>query len=434
MKKIYMKLAASAFSIVISLTMVVGATFAWMVLSQSPVVNGISMSIGGGRTIMLAPDLTQAVTDENGNEIIVHYPGKFESILNFSDYETYDYLKELDGLSPVSTADGLYWILPSYDETTGLLRPYDQFLVDGTLDYANMTENVNGNYVYLDFWVVSPGAEYDLHIATDVKKNIGSYLIELPGVEEAEDGTLQLAKTEGLVEAVARVGFLVNTDNVGTEAMNAYTESEQFDDRYSSLLGNYQKKGEKVTGDYQFTIYEPNGTKHPSDDLPDGDYIITKPLRYNPYGNSIAEENIENIVTVQDANNWKTLNDGSQFEQIFKAAIANKGKLTPEKAAAVFYQEYLQGQVGAYVNSGKFFQRTDALYGAAEDGLVNTKNHSLAKAGATDDVIITTLQPNTPQKIRMYIWLEGQDADCVNNGSITISGFCLNLELSGADK
>lgn len=434
MKKIYMKLAASAFSIMISLTMVVGATFAWLVLSQSPVVNGISMSISGGRTIMLAPDMMQTVKDADGKEILIHYPGKFESTLNFSEYESYDYLKELAGLSPVSTADGLYWLLPSYDEATGMLNSYEQFIVDDSLEYANLTENVDGNYIYLDFWVVSPGTEYDLRISTDVKKSIGSYLMELPGVEEAENGSLQLAETEGLVEAAARVGFLVNTDTLETETMNAYTESEQYDDRYSSLLGNYQKKGEKPAGEYRFTIYEPNGTKHPSTNLNDGDYIITNPLRYNPYGNSITEESVEDLVTVQDANSWKELGDGSQFEQIFKAAIANKGELTPEEAASVFYKEYLQGQVGAYVNSGKFFQRTDALYAAAEAGIVSKETNPVMRAGATDDVVITTLQANIPQRIRMYVWLEGQDPDCVNEGSVTISGFCLNLELSGADK
>lgn len=433
MKKIYIKLAASVLSIATSLTMVVGATFAWLVLSQSPVVNGINVTIGGGKTILLAPDITEKMKDEQGNEVIVHYPGEFSNSLDFSKYETYDYLEKLAGLSPVSTADGVYWLIPSYDETTGNIKPYEQFQVDGLLENANAAEVNGGNYIYLDFWIVSPGTAYDIHISTDIKKNKGSYLIELPGVEEAENGTLQLAQTAGIIESASRVGFLVNEDNAGTEAMKAYSESETFKEQYSNILGVYQEKGEESTGEFKFTIYEPNGTKHPLDELNNGNYIITKPLRYNPYGNSIEEESIESIVTVQDSNEWKNLNDGSQFEQIFKASIANRGKMTPEEAAAVFYQEYLQGQISAYVNSGKFFKRTNALYAAAEEGVVKGAGVNIMKAGATDDVMITTLQANTPQRIRMYLWLEGQDVDCTNDGSVGVSGFCLNLELSGAD-
>ncbi len=280
MKKIYMKLVASILSIMMSLTMVVGATFAWLVLSQSPVVNGISVAVGGGKTIMLAPDLTEKVIDEEGNEITVHYPGEFSNSLVFSDYEAYDYLNDLTGLSPVSTADGVFWMIPSYDESTGVLKSFDQFKVDGILEYANVTESKGGSYIYLDFWIVSPGTEYDIHVSTDIKKNTGSYLIELPGVEKSENGTLQLAETEGIIESVARVGFLVNKDTAETETMNAYSNSEQFNDLYTSLIGNYQEKGKKATGEYQFTIYEPNGTKHPAKELTDGDYIFTTPLRY----------------------------------------------------------------------------------------------------------------------------------------------------------
>jgi hypothetical protein len=48
--------------------------------------------------------------------------------------------------------------------------------------------------------------------------------------------------------------------------------------------------------------------------------------------------------------------------------------------------------------------------------------------------MITTLKANTPQRVRMYIWLEGQDADCNNISSVNASGFSLNIELSGANQ
>jgi protein-tyrosine-phosphatase len=67
-----------------------------MVLSKSPMAEGISVSVGGGRPIMLAADHTKPINDENGNEVIVHYPGQFGNTLNFSDYENYDYLIAMD--------------------------------------------------------------------------------------------------------------------------------------------------------------------------------------------------------------------------------------------------------------------------------------------------------------------------------------------------
>ena len=434
MKKLYVKLAASILSITMALTMMTGATYAWMVLSKSPVIQGINVTIGGGRTIMLAPDITETITDEQGNTVTVHYPGKFESTLNFSDHEGYDYLQSLRGLSPVSTADGRYWLIPAYDEETGELKSIDQFKVDGLLEYANVEQTMDGSYIYLDFWVVSPGTEYNLRVSMDTQKQIGSYLIELPNVEESEGGTLQLAETAGIVEASARVGFLVNGDEVDETVVSAYRESEEYNDQFGILQGVYQEKGKKLSGEYQFSIYEPNALKHPAEHLNDGDYVITTPLCYSPYGNSIVEENVGNILMIQDSSHWVAAEDEALFKQIFKAAIANKGQITTEEAKKIFYQDYLQGQISAYVKSGQFFKRTDALYASATDGIVKAESINVAKAGATDDVMITTLKKDTPQRIRMYLWLEGQDVDCINSSSVDSSGFCLNLEFSGADQ
>lgn len=434
MKKIYIKLAASVLSIVIALTMTVGATYAWLTLSSSPAVNGISIAIGGGNTIMLAPDIVKTVTDENGKQVLIHYPGVFRNTLNFSEYETYDYLANVAGLSPVSTADGIYWLLPVYEEETGALKDVSEFVVDKTLSNANIEKAENGSYIYLDFWMVSPGSEYDIRVSTDTRNNKGSYLIELPGVEELEDGSLQLAETQGIIESIARVGFLVNTNTTSTESMNAYVESGNYNAQYKSLQGIYPEKGQETKEEYQFTIYEPNATKHPSESIGDGAYLITKPLCFNPYGNTTMEEDISGRLMVQGANTWHSLDDGSQFEQIFQAAIANKENLTANAAADLFYNEYLQGQIAAYVKSGDFYKRTADLYDAAVDGRVPSESMKIQTAGATDDVMITTLSANTPQRVRMYIWLEGQDADCSNSSSVNASGFSLNIELSGANQ
>lgn len=436
MKKIYIKLSASILSILIACTMIVGATYAWLTLSTSPVASAISMTIGGGKTIMLAADITETVIDAEGNQITVHYPGKFSNTLNFSKYESYDYLNELSGLSPVSTADGVYWMIPTYEEETGKINDISDFQVDKALENANVTKTETGSYIYIDFWMVSPGTDYNIRVSTDTMTNTGSYLIELPGVEKSENGNLQLAKTQEIAESIARIGFLVNTDSAGLEDMDAYRSSEEYNSQYTKLLGIYAEKGQEadMKKGYQFTIYEPNGTSHPSEELREGEYIITKPLDYNPYGNTIMEADISSKLMIQNENTWRMLNSSSQFEQIFETAIVNKENLTTEEAADLFYNEYLQGQVGAYVKCGDFYKSTSNLYALAENDAVSAEALMGQSAGAVDDVMITKLQTNTPQRVRMYIWLEGQDIDCTNITSVTASGLSVNIELSGADQ
>lgn len=408
MKNIYLKLAASVLSIVMALTMIVGATFAWFTFSTSPEVGGISIAIGGGRTIMVAPDLTETV-EIDGEKVTVHYPGTFSSHLEFSEYDSYDYLKKISGLSPVSTADGLYWMLPTYDETTGEINPFTEFEVDGKLQNANLEEAEGGHYIYVDFWMVSPSSEFNIRVATDAKKNEGSYLIELPKDEKLENETVDLTTAQGMIEASARVGFLVNTETVDEKAKEAYRSSEAYVKQYETLRGVYPEKGEEPSGEYQFSIYEPNADSHPSEQLMDGEYIITTPLCYNPYGMSITEENISKRLMVQGKNTWRT--------------------------TSMLYTDYQQNQIDAYVKSGNFYKLTSALYDHAVEGVVSIDSmNQIMTAGATDDVMITTLASNTPQRIRMYIWLEGQDADCTNTSSVEASSFALNLELSGADQ
>ena len=50
---------------------------------------------------------------------------------------------------------------------------------------------------------------------------------------------------------------------------------------------------------------------------------------------------------------------------------------------------------------------------------------------SSGDTLITTLKANEPLKIRLFIWIEGQDVDCWND--IAAGSFRVNLELSAED-
>ena len=57
MKKIYLKLIAISLTLILSVSVVAMSSYAWLVLSGNPAVSGIQVVIGGGNTILIAPEL-----------------------------------------------------------------------------------------------------------------------------------------------------------------------------------------------------------------------------------------------------------------------------------------------------------------------------------------------------------------------------------------
>ncbi|MBQ3101011.1 MAG: hypothetical protein IJC50_08485 [Clostridia bacterium] len=452
MNKTIVKLALSFAALVLSAALVVTFSYAWLTMSGSPEVDGIKVSIGGSDTIMVAPDIVS--TDSEGNT--VHYPGEFTQNLNVSNYEGYAYLYELAGLTPVSTADGVNWVRPAYhDEDSeavksgeallGQLKDISEFEVDTTLEFANLSadelasSNV-GNYIYLDFWVVSPGEDYDLRVSTgDANDDSGSFVISrMEAVEDENSDTGYSFKTvNDSTAAAVRVGFLVSNDWSPYADNMEYSSSSAYDSRYSALKGQYLEKGANgVQTHSDFTIYEPNGDMHYSPDVTERYYRLTYPIGVN---NGVKyEADVSDRLAVQLSSRWRNVagEETALIEQIFTSSIIGRdlsGK-TPQMLTESFYGEYLQNVIAPYVYRGDFIKNTSDLYAAASTrGYVFDDRPALhALAGATDHAVITTLKKNVPQRIRMFIWLEGQDEDCINYGEV--SSFIVNLELAGSNK
>lgn len=435
------KLVVALMALVLSVVMVVTISYAWMSLSSTPVVEGIQITIGGGNTILVAANLTETVDGVEYN-----YPAGFRDSLKFSLYDEYDYLNNLAPLSAVSTADGINWFLPErYDindeevksgaNMVGELKSISEFRRDDLLQFANLTaedENADvGHYVYVDFWVVSPGTDYTLRVSKG--DNSGSYLLEMMVPEEIEDG-YTLVDTSGITAASARIGFLVNPDYVSDNTMLYYQRSSGYSSKYTKLRGTYGTPDTGFTwhsSGYKFTVYEPNGDLH--EDKEDNAYYITKPVGYD--GENAVYTDISDRLTVQLSNKWRTEASslGASVEDIFQTAIAGKSINSPKKAYTTFYDDYLQGQIMPYVIKGDFMKNTSSLYTAsAYDKVEVSSITTLDKAGATDDVSITVLEKDVPQRIRMFIWLEGQDIDCTE--SIENVEFALSIELAGSNK
>lgn len=446
MKKAYTKLLLTLAALVTSAVMVVSVSYAWLVLSNNPVAEGIQITIGGGNTILVAADCTHEV-----NGTVYHYPGSFDDTLNFGKDSAYGYLGELSSLAPVSTADGVNWFIPAYYDLTdlevqngtilsGTLKPWVEFERDNTLQYANLSKDdadraSEGSYIYLDFWVVSPGSDYTLRVSTGENSG-GSYVIGLPQAEETEDGWYSLASGGNSAEACVRVGLLANPNYVTDETMWYYQNSPGYSDAYTRLRGEYQEPGaaNMDASGYRFTIYEPNADLHPTIPSEEGNYLLTQPI--GMVGEVAAPVDVDAFLTVQTKNFWldAPVGEETQLEQRFQAAALEpsfRGLSAPELTRK-FYDEYLSALVDPYVGKGVFVKNTKNLYNALNSrGVADAEFLSRGyTANATDDVYIVQLEKNVPQRIRMFVWLEGQDADCVN--SAEASSFAFRIELAGS--
>ena len=435
------KLVTAIMALVLTAVLAVTVSYAWMTISSNPVAEGIQISIGGGTTILIAADVMETVDGE-----VYHYPGTFGQTLNFKQYDRYDYLNELSALSPVSTADGFHWFLPEYydyndievingEAQVGQAKPIGSFFVDQTLAFANLSNEQaekaqSGHYIYVDFWVVSPHSDYTLRIARGDETG-GSFVIELMNPVEGTDGSYTLSATSANTAAYARLGFLVNEDVILDDSILHYRSSSSQTGPYTKLKGVYHDPEDDAWYDSgRFTIYEPNADWHTGD--ANGSYIVTQPVTYGQGGALYAD--ISQNLTVQLTNRWKNT-DSSDFAiaRMFTVWMTGKNlaNKTPEEIQNAFYRDYLQGQVSSYVKQGNFMANTAALY--EKGNTVSSEQlSSLTQAGATSDVYMTVLEKNVPQRIRMFIWLEGQDIDCT--GSANASNLAISIELAGSNQ
>ena len=450
MGKIYVKLIAMSLALILSVSVVIMSSYAWLVLSGNPAATGIQVAIGGGNTILTAPNVTLTKDGKTYN-----IPGRFSDRMNFGQQEQYAYLQELGNLTPVSTSNGIDWFLPTYysgnDDLvqqgrvpSGALKDISEFTSESFLQHANLKKGdqkiSEGNYVYLDFWVVSPGGDYKLRVSTGEGVEAGgSFVIDLLETEATEAGNA-LSAPEGSAAATVRVGFLANDVRLTDDTMDLYIGSTYFDDRFTALKGIYAEpnSGASYSDFDKFTIYEPNGDYHPAHPELEGSYVATNSLERKDgqiQERAISRQNLN--LTMQRKSVWALAENGVQtaLEQRYETAlIAHLGEaLTQQDSADLFYGKYLQGQISTYVDKGGFVKNMGNLVAQLNtSGTVPAQTLDSGTAGATDDVYIIELERNVPQRIRMFIWLEGQDIDCVD--SVSSARFAVSIELAGGDQ
>ena len=422
-RQYHIKILASALLIVLSLSMLVMVTFAWYVMSTAPEVSGMQIKIGSD-TIRVAPDCI----DASGQ----HYPGAFQGVL---ETDTTAIPENFWGLIPVSTADGKHWFSATYESLeNGGDRKTDEYLEDTTLSSANLTARPKsgGNYLYLDFWVVAP-KDYDLRVSTATQGSgqSGSYVKVFPQVKKDAAGHYSLDETQRQAESSLRIGFLVNEDPA---EVDRYKNSKTYDTAYKILKGVYQEQGKELpTSQTSFTIYEPNCDWH-ADTQFSGQYKETTPLAL--VGGKPQPVKLETYdgtkLAAQTSATWTRTDDGTQTKlaqalqrALLEAQTTDRSITNGQSAGEYLLNQYLKGQLSGYITSGQFIENTGTL----KDG---TDINTIKQSGATTDAVIVSLKKNVPQRIRMFVWLEGQDIDCTNEAALKT--LLLNLELAGETK
>ena len=422
-RQYHIKILASALLIVLSLSMLVMVTFAWYVMSTAPEVSGMQIKIGSD-TIRVAPDCK----DESGQ----HYPGAFQGVL---ETDTTAIPEDFWGLIPVSTADGKHWFSATYESLENGGDQKEEYLEDTTLSSANLTTRPKsgGNYLYLDFWVVAP-KDYDLRVSTATKGSgqSGSYVKVFPQVKKDAAGHYSLDETQRQAESSLRIGFLVNEDPVSGYS---YENSTNYDSAYKILKGVYQEQGKELpTSQTSFTIYEPNCDWH-ADTESNGHYNQTLPLAWK--GGKVQPVTLESVQTklaAQTSATWTQADDGKQTKlaqalqtALLEAQTTDRSVTDAQSAGEYLLNQHLKGQLSGYITSGQFVKSTSDL----RDG-VRLDKENIEQSGATTDAVIVSLKKNVPQRIRMFVWLEGQDIDCTNEAALKT--LLLNLELAGETK
>ena len=421
-RQYHIKILASALLIVLSLSMLVMVTFAWYVMSTAPEVSGMQIQIGSD-TIRVAPDCK----DESGR----HYPGAFQGVL---ETDTNAIPENFWGLIPVSTADGKHWFSATYESLeNGGDQKTDEYLEDTTLSSANLTARPKsgGNYLYLDFWVVAP-KDYDLRVSTATRGSgqSGSYVKVFPQVKKDDTGNYSLDDTQRQAESSLRIGFLVNEDTVSGES---YKKSTNYDSAYKILKGVYQEQGKELpTSKTSFTIYEPNCDWH-ADTKFSGQYKETQPLALvDGKPQPVTLESVQTKLAAQTSATWTRTDDGTQTKlaqalqtAMLEAKATERSVTNGQSAGEYLLNQHLKGQLSGYITSGQFIENTGTLKDETD---INT----IKQSGATTDAVIVSLKKNVPQRIRMFVWLEGQDIDCTNEAALKT--LLLNLELAGETK
>lgn len=366
-----LKLLMAATGLLVSLVMVAGGTFAWFTISQKAEVTGISITM-----------------EATGEE----YP--FELSLDGENWTTELFVdSQLTGkgpLRPISTADMVHWYLPEYD-ARGSVADFHEVALE---DVANREEELISYLVYFDLWVRTrdqdttyalklnnPGIKNgQLHVE-DQETVYGTYALWLP--ERDAEGKYVNPKTTNDAMACLRIGF--------------------------QMLEEQEDGTEQVTGSF---IFEPNAD------------LRSDFSQYQSASGESLENKLGDVTYVKGS--FSVQEYGNEFanEKIYGTSVPTWKAPTEEGGEATYT---MTPQITFRQRKSEW----DTTKLAALDANQTVDSRCIKKLGAfvEDSPAMADINIEAPQKMRVFLWLEGQDIDCWNQ--IAGGGIFANLEFRG---
>lgn len=385
------KLITAGLYLILAVIMLVGASAAWFTISTKPEIGSIQ--------VQLYTDQALLVSDSSD--------GDYHQMLNLG--ETFQRFVEL---RPVSTIDGVNWFLPAY-ESAGPLKAPSEFILDDSLAHSNilncafdgtpldgaalMAAREQGYYVWAEFWLKTEEDLCDVRLSVpgtaeldQWEKDQGTYGTFALANYKLDGQNLALLDTQA--QAALRVGFLVG---IGTGSQRFVIYEPNADQRSSS--------GKPETTDANTTDRYVIGFDKCGSNYSEGFYIPTQPIKKNEAGvGEIANIDSANLI-IQQKSTWDT--DALQ-ETLLDGRIPGSNDID---------------SMGRFVASN-----TVLMNGLDEDT-------NMAAIGENTSIacepVILRLTKDNPQRIRMFVWIEGQDVDCWND--IAAGSLVINLEFAG---
>jgi hypothetical protein len=380
-----LKLISAGIFLAIALVMLVTASLAWFTISTNPEIGGMQVSLYTGRALLLSD----------------RADGEYTELLNLGDvFSSYVELK------PVSTVDGVNWFLPEYN-AAGQLKDAEEFTLDNTLAHANISKaglegealklaREQGAYVWADIWLKTQEEHCDVRLSIPSRSSAeldqwerdrGTYGTYVLGTYRLSGENI--ATLDTVSQAAMRVGFLVGE---GTAEQRFIIYEPNADQRSANI-----KPGD-ITYVSGYTRDEAN--------YKENYYIPTHPIANDGSGKGIISNIHDDNLIIQLKSSW----DNGSLESVLRANVRRPGS----------------NEVDIM---GQFIADNSALMAAVDSETKMADTSEIPKAIAGETVIIS-LEKNVPQKVRMFIWIEGQDVDCWND--IAAGSFVVNLELAGS--
>lgn len=414
MEQLKLKIALAFGGILTGIALISTAAYAWFTISTSPEVTGITISI--------VP---------TGKE----YP--IEVSLNQTDWTTelhMDNIVEQYGpLRPITTFDGEHWYLPYYD----IRGNVDEFHEVELSEVANRLKGKDGfeepfNYlIYFDIWVRTRdrGTNYDMRLSNpagnvgDDEKYYGTFVLWDPQKSAKED---EVPGNDAM--ACTRIGIqMLGTDDETTSPFYIYEPNSEMRSSYFKTVRDSLIAEDNDLTDEEFDAlkYIATSLENKTSTLPDGstktDLKIDQTLSINDYITNYLT-NAENSTYVQTMVPRFVSDKTADADAVYALQTLEKGPNNVGGKSVFLITQGNSSWSQAYLDSWKA--------GAATAQSVNSRN--VGTIGQLDTTpTIQTLTCGQEYKMRIYVWLEGQDIDCWNQ--ITEGNLYVNLEFLGEE-